>query len=129
MSVDTPITVALLAVVAALAAYAVRIARQRRVRLAVLDADLLKLDHGTAQAGRLVDVAANTDPQVWPDSFAIAGGNHAHVSSSHGEHGCPYPARELAEVIAHTAVEVLLDRLPDVRLAAAPTHSCGGRPC
>jgi cytochrome P450 len=41
------------------------------------------------------------------------------MSFSHGEHGCPYPARELAEIIAQTAVEVLLDRLPDVRLAVA----------
>jgi cytochrome P450 len=63
--------------------------------------------------------AANTDPQVQPDSFAGAGSNHAHMSFSHGEHGCPHPARELAEVIAHTAVEVLLDRLPDVILAVA----------
>jgi len=64
--------------------------------------------------------AANADPLVQPDSTAGAGGNHAHMSFSHGEHGCPYPARELAEIIAKTAVEVLLDRLPDVRLAVAP---------
>jgi cytochrome P450 len=63
--------------------------------------------------------AANTDPQVRSGSLASFGGNYAHMSFSHGEHGCPYPARELAETIAHTAVEVLLDRLPDVRLAAA----------
>ncbi|MGO4425331.1 cytochrome P450, partial [Streptomyces sp. MCAF7] len=36
------------------------------------------------------------------------------------EHSCPVPARELAEVIAMTAIEVLLDRLPDVVLAVAP---------
>ena len=47
-------------------------------------------------------------------------GNSAHMSFSHGEHRCPYPAPELAEVIAGTAVEVLLDRLPDVALAVAP---------
>nr|WP_202447423.1 cytochrome P450 [Streptomyces sp. SID5468] len=61
--------------------------------------------------------AANTDPQVRPDAHAGPGGNHAHMSFSHGEHQCPYPAPELAEVIARTAVEVLLDRLPDVVLA------------
>jgi cytochrome P450 len=66
--------------------------------------------------------AANTDPQIRPDSLASFGGNYAHMSFSHGEHGCPYPARELAETIAHTAVEVLLDRLPDVRLAV-PTDA------
>jgi cytochrome P450 len=61
---------------------------------------------------------ANTDPQVRPGSF-VSAGNYAHMSFSHGEHGCPHPARELAETIAHTAIEVLLDRLPDVRLAVA----------
>ena len=64
--------------------------------------------------------AANTDPQIRPDSYAGAGGNQAHMSFSHGEHQCPYPAPELAEVIARAAVEVLLDRLPDVTLAVEP---------
>lgn len=66
--------------------------------------------------------AANTDPQVRPD-FSDAGsdGNQAHMSFSHGEHSCPYPAPEIAEVIAKAAVEVLLDRLPDVMLAV-PTE-------
>ncbi|WP_007026561.1 cytochrome P450 [Saccharomonospora iraqiensis] len=59
--------------------------------------------------------AANTDPNVrlaLPD----ATGNRAHMSFGHGEHGCPYPAPEVAEVIAKTSVEVLLDRLPDLNL-------------
>ncbi|GAA3188335.1 MULTISPECIES: cytochrome P450 [Streptomyces] len=62
--------------------------------------------------------AANNDPQVSPD-FTTAGtdSNQAHMSFSHGEHACPYPAPEIAEVIAQAAVEVLLDRLPDVVLA------------
>jgi cytochrome P450 len=63
---------------------------------------------------------ANTDPLVRPDSYAGPGGNHAHMAFAHGEHGCPHPAPELAEVIAQAAVEVLLDRLPDVILAVAP---------
>ena len=41
------------------------------------------------------------------------------MSFSHGEHRCPFAAQEIAELIAETAVEVLLDRLPDVALAAA----------
>ncbi|GCE01611.1 cytochrome P450 [Embleya hyalina] len=65
--------------------------------------------------------AANTDPQVRPDSHAGAAGNSAHMSFSHGEHRCPYPAPELAEVIARAAIEVLLDRLPDVNLSV-PTR-------
>ena len=60
--------------------------------------------------------AANTDPQVRPDPHAGPGGNHAQLSFSHGEHRCPYPGPELAQVIAKAAVEVLLDRLPDVLL-------------
>lgn len=61
--------------------------------------------------------AANTDPQVHPAGDPGESGNRAHVSFGHGEHGCPYPAPELAQVIAQTAIEVLLDRLPDLELA------------
>ncbi|MCG5217992.1 cytochrome P450 [Streptosporangium soli] len=61
--------------------------------------------------------AANADPQVRPDSYGGSAGNHAHMAFGHGEHGCPHPAPEIAEIIAHTAVEVLLDRLPDVMLS------------
>jgi cytochrome P450 len=64
--------------------------------------------------------AANADPQAHPSSFMDSGANRAHMSFGHGEHGCPFPAPELAEVIARTAIEVLLDRVPDVELAVAP---------
>ncbi|WP_395104233.1 cytochrome P450 [Actinomadura sp. SCN-SB] len=60
--------------------------------------------------------AANGDPQVQPADHGDPG-NRAHMSFGHGEHGCPFPAPELAEVIARTAVGALLDRLPDVELA------------
>ncbi|QFU89213.1 cytochrome P450 [Amycolatopsis sp. YIM 10] len=72
------------------------------------------------RAGDLVVMglaAANSDPLVRPDSSSGSLGNHAHMSFGHGEHGCPYPAPEVAEVIARTTIEVLLDRLPDVSLA------------
>ena len=62
--------------------------------------------------------AANTDPQVRPaDDTAGVAGNRAMMSFGHGEHGCPYPAPELAEIIAKTSIEVLVDRLPDLVLA------------
>ncbi|WIX80289.1 cytochrome P450 [Amycolatopsis carbonis] len=61
--------------------------------------------------------AANADPHVRPDLAGGAAGNHAHMSFGHGEHGCPHPAPEVAEVIARTTVEVLLDRLPDLSLS------------
>jgi cytochrome P450 len=64
--------------------------------------------------------AANTDPQVRPPAHGAGAGNRAHLSFGHGEHGCPFPAPELAEIIARTAVEVLLDRLPDIELAVKP---------
>ncbi|MDV9192093.1 cytochrome P450 [Streptomyces sp. SR27] len=61
--------------------------------------------------------AANSDPHVRTDSGAFTGGNNAHLSFGHGEHRCPFPAQEVAETIARTGIEVLLDRLPDVDLA------------
>ncbi|GDY32721.1 cytochrome P450 [Gandjariella thermophila] len=61
--------------------------------------------------------AANADPSVRPDSSPGTSGNHAHMSFGHGEHSCPHPAPELAEVIARSAIGVLLDRLPDAALA------------
>ncbi|WP_433371507.1 cytochrome P450 [Streptosporangium sp. CA-115845] len=64
--------------------------------------------------------AANADPQVRPAAHSGSGANRAHMSFGHGEYGCPFPAPELGEIIAKTAVEVLLDRLPDVHLAVAP---------
>ncbi|GAA4891304.1 cytochrome P450 [Streptomonospora salina] len=60
--------------------------------------------------------AANADPRVQPEEQLDSGANRAHMSFGHGEHGCPFPAPELAEVIARNAVEVLLDRLPDIEL-------------
>ncbi|MFE1953003.1 MULTISPECIES: cytochrome P450 [Streptomyces] len=61
--------------------------------------------------------AANADPQVRTDASVLTGGNSAHFSFGHGEHRCPFPAQEVAEVIARTAIEVVLDRLPDIDLA------------
>ncbi|MEU9089650.1 cytochrome P450 [Streptomyces sp. NPDC087901] len=64
--------------------------------------------------------AANTDPlirQSMSDTGAAAqGGNGAHLAFSHGEYRCPFPAQEIAEIIARTGIEVLLDRLPDLQL-------------
>ncbi|MFB7665581.1 cytochrome P450 [Kitasatospora sp. NPDC056138] len=62
---------------------------------------------------------ANSDPTVRQESGVPAEGNRAYMSFSYGPHSCPFPAQEAAEVIAATAIEVLLDRLPDIRLAAA----------
>ncbi|MFG3498105.1 cytochrome P450 [Streptomyces sp. NPDC047928] len=71
--------------------------------------------------------AANADPQVRVDHSVLTGGNSAFFSFGHGEHRCPFPAQEIAEVIARTAIEVLLDRLPDIDLAV-PAGSLTRRP-
>ncbi|MBY8343383.1 cytochrome P450 [Streptomyces spinosirectus] len=63
--------------------------------------------------------AANTDPQIWPEAH-VGAENSAHLSFSNGEHRCPYPAPLLADVMARTAVETLLERLPDLVLAVEP---------
>ncbi|MEU9186958.1 cytochrome P450 [Streptomyces sp. NPDC048484] len=71
--------------------------------------------------------AANHDPQVRTHGTALPGGNGAHFSFGHGEHRCPFPAQEIAEVVARTAVEVVLDRLPDLDLAV-PAATLTRRP-
>jgi cytochrome P450 len=64
--------------------------------------------------------AANADPYVQPGSFRNVSVNRAHMSFARGGHACPFPAPEVAEIVAKTAVEVLLDRIPDVDLAVPP---------
>lgn len=76
----------------------------------------------TIRAGDVVIVGlagANADPRVRSAVHGDSGGNHAHLAFGAGDHGCPHPAPELAEVMAQTGIEVLLDRLPDVRLAVS----------
>ncbi|MGW5698113.1 hypothetical protein ACWEWX_47070, partial [Streptomyces asiaticus] len=42
------------------------------------------------------------------------------VAFTGGDYGCPAGAPELARIIAETAIEVLLDRVPDLTLAVEP---------
>ncbi|MBU7597596.1 cytochrome P450 [Streptomyces sp. P38-E01] len=67
---------------------------------------------------------ANSDPETHAVTATshdgLRSGNFAHFAFSHGEFQCPFPAREMAELIARTGIEVLLDRLPDIDLAVAP---------
>lgn len=73
--------------------------------------------------------AANTDPHVRQQvpGSAVHTGNSAHFAFSHGEYRCPFPAQQIAETIARTGIEVLLDRLPDIDLAV-PAGSLVRRP-
>jgi cytochrome P450 len=69
--------------------------------------------------------AANADARGVPaaevgartGSGTTLGVNRAHVAFAQGEHSCPAGVPDLAGIIAKTAVEVLLDRLPDTHLA------------
>ncbi|WP_326597433.1 cytochrome P450 [Streptomyces sp. NBC_01803] len=63
---------------------------------------------------------AHGDPHVRYAGHPHTGGHQAHFSFSHGEFRCPFPAQEIAEIIARTGIEVLLDRLPDMDLAVPP---------
>ncbi|WP_280407598.1 hypothetical protein [Nocardia brasiliensis] len=75
--------------------------------------------------------AANADPHVrqhLADGAATAhAGNSAHFAFSYGEYRCPFPAQQLAEIIARTSIEVLLDRLPDIDLMV-PAQNLVRRP-
>lgn len=64
--------------------------------------------------------AANADSLEQADTPQAAQGNRAHMAFAHGEHSCPVGAPEIAEVIARTTIEVLLDRIPDLVLAVPP---------
>ncbi|MEU0357716.1 cytochrome P450 [Streptomyces cyaneofuscatus] len=71
--------------------------------------------------------AANADPHIRQqvtDQVVRSGqgGNSSHMAFSHGEYRCPFPAQEIAEIIARTGIEVLLDRLPDLELAVPATE-------
>ncbi|WP_069772887.1 cytochrome P450 [Streptomyces sp. LUP30] len=78
------------------------------------------------QAGDLVLVsfaAANTGPAL--TAARQAGSNRAHLAWSAGPHACP--SKEPARQITVTAIENLLNKLPDVELAV-PTESLTWRP-
>ncbi|RSM93722.1 cytochrome [Streptomyces sp. WAC 01325] len=66
--------------------------------------------------------ASNTDPALPTEGRA---GNRAHLSWGAGLHSCP--AQHEARLIAETAIERLLDRLPDIRLAV-PAEELTWRP-
>jgi len=68
--------------------------------------------------------AANGDPAlaIAPEARA---GNRGHLAFSAGVHGCPAP--DLARIIAETAIERVLDRLPHLALATTePLHNRPG---
>ncbi|MFW6691556.1 cytochrome P450 [Streptomyces sp. MAR4 CNX-425] len=90
--------------------------------------------------------AANDDPQIQQALVGTGGGhgggygggyggsgagaqagNSAHFAFGYGDFRCPFPAQEIAEIIARTGLEVLLDRLPDLDLSV-PARTLVRRP-
>ncbi|MEU6283030.1 cytochrome P450 [Streptomyces sp. NPDC047028] len=62
--------------------------------------------------------AGNVDPQIRPDTGVSVAGNHSHLAFSGGPHECP--GQSLGQAIIEIAVDVLLHRLPGLRLTVAP---------
>ncbi|GAA3239592.1 cytochrome P450 [Actinocorallia longicatena] len=81
-------------------------------------------DHEVEREGHLIPpdqpvvisfAAANTDPAKQTDHRV---GNRSHLAFGAGPHTCP--ARNHARVMASSAIEKLLDRLPDLHLSVPP---------
>ncbi|MFD8284125.1 cytochrome P450 [Streptomyces solisilvae] len=59
--------------------------------------------------------AGNVDPAIRPDIGAPMYGNRSHLAFSGGPHECP--GQDIGRAITDTAIDTLLLRLPDLRLA------------
>ncbi|MGP4110686.1 cytochrome P450 [Streptomyces sp. 4N509B] len=62
--------------------------------------------------------AANADPTIRPQPGALMHGNRSHLSFTYGPHECP--GQDIGRAITGTGIEVLLGRLPDLRLTVEP---------
>ncbi|WP_043173367.1 cytochrome P450 [Streptomyces sp. NRRL B-24484] len=59
--------------------------------------------------------AGNADPAVRPDLAEPLFGNRSHLAFGSGPHECP--GQDIGRAIAETGIDILLTRLPDLRLA------------
>ncbi|MGP3985900.1 cytochrome P450 [Streptomyces sp. 3N207] len=64
--------------------------------------------------------AGNLDPEIRPHTGTAVRGNQAHLAFSSGPHECPGQA--IGQAIIEAAVEVLIHRLPGLRLTVDPTE-------
>ncbi|GGW48641.1 cytochrome P450 [Streptomyces griseoloalbus] len=62
--------------------------------------------------------AGNQDPEIRPDTGVSVQGNQAHLAFSSGPHECP--GQNMGQAVIESAVDVLLHRLPGLRLAVPP---------
>ncbi|MBC9724865.1 cytochrome P450 [Streptomyces sp. TRM68367] len=60
----------------------------------------------------------NVDPEIRPDQGVSVQGNQSHLAFSAGPHECP--GQNIGQAIIEIAVDVLLHRLPGLRLAVPP---------
>jgi cytochrome P450 len=96
-------------------------------RYATTDTELAGAPIGRGDLVRISIAGANRDPAVFPDPdrFDIERENaHRHVAFAHGPHVCI--GMHLARLEAHTAVDRLLRRLPNLRLDPAREHEPRG---
>lgn len=87
-------------------------------RFAVSD---LELGGHRVQEGDLLVLglaAGNRDPEIRPDAGVSVQGNQAHLAFSSGPHECP--GQNIGQSLIEIAVDVLLHRLPGLRLAVEP---------
>ena len=95
-------------------------------RYATADIELAGAAIGRGELVRVSIAGANRDPATFPDPdrFDVRRDNaRLHLAFAHGPHVCI--AMHLARLEAHTAVERLLRRLPDLRLD--PDHPAAPR--
>jgi cytochrome P450 len=64
--------------------------------------------------------AGNADPSVRPDPTVSVHDNRSHLAFSRGAHECP--GQDIGRSITDIAIDTLLVRLPDVRLAVAESE-------
>ncbi|MDT0344603.1 cytochrome P450 [Streptomyces litchfieldiae] len=64
--------------------------------------------------------AGNADPGIRPAPGALMHGNRSHLAFTSGPHECP--GQDIGRAITVTAIEVLLARLPDIRLTVEPAE-------
>ncbi len=64
--------------------------------------------------------AGNHDPEIRPDTTVSVQGNASHLAFSAGPHECP--GQNIGQAVIETAVDVLLHRLPGLRLAVPPAE-------
>ncbi|MGW2764861.1 cytochrome P450 [Streptomyces sp. NPDC001275] len=91
-------------------------------RIALEDVEIKGVRIGAGDAVYVSYLAANRDPDVFPDpgTIDLTRSPNPHVAFGFGPHHCP--GGQLARLEAELLVDALLDRVPNLRLAVSPEH-------